>query len=674
MFFVLLACLSVSFITTYACAVHLFPGSHLEALATTVLFWVGLLTLAPLIAGTLGVLQWQAVVIILSILIVILWWVRPRLPVLSPSTRLPHSEPIRLNIYEFLFGLAICGIIQILVIRIAYTSWTTPIPDFDIMCCHFPTLLQFLQHRTLWILEGRFTYYPYGYELYLSWSFLFLRSHSITFGLHILLFGGVLAYSVLLGRHALEGLKPRMAYLAQGLMLILVMLAWVIEHVTARIGKNDLLIGMCTLAAIFYWLRYWTSAEKNPFYLSLMGMAIGIMTGSKFIAILGGVLLGLGHLMMLIRTQNFRRQTLLSHLLWVGVPILIWSAIWYIRVLQYNYTLQDQEFYDWATSNRFIYHMDAPVALNAMVKWGSVAIVIMIGGILMLIPPGDNLLGRFRQAGAGIFFVMLVVKFYSSIDWMGLAVLVPIYTAWGVCTIILMGYWLIPHIVTRSLAVLTLFTLATFMVFPFTPLSAMMPYFIGDNPAFLVVEYRYNVAGFMLLMVVLAILIIRLLDNLSQYPLTLQPFQVSPRVIGGTLLASLILIFIVRLATFKPLTDMPGYLNPDNNYEEPTRIYAWAYQNLHNTSIYVAGLPPYIFYGENLENELYIYPHDSISWQWSDVEALIQQQAIEYAILGAHQRFPIPAGMQQGIAEMRTRYEVVYEDEQGIIFKIREPS
>ncbi|MEM7582934.1 MAG: hypothetical protein AAF560_06105 [Acidobacteriota bacterium] len=664
----------------YRFASRLFPGSALEAFACSFLLLPALLVLPILISGLAGRFEPFTASLLLALLTLALLAVRVS-PVGNTRDTHPRGQPSLASTISSLVVVAgICAAgwpLLTLVLDEARSGTFKDVVSFEI-----PTVLNFLRDQTLWTFDGYFSFYPQNYGLLMAWGIMTTRSFALIAVIQLLVFIGVGAYSCLLLRCLLDRAEAK-ATLLPYLFLILGLLTLSLNRDTvALVGKGDLFIGLCTLAAITYLLRYWQASarESSETLLILGGVAAGLMVGTKlsaaylvaWLAVLHLGLIGLRHG---CRLQPWLR-TSLRHALLIAPPGLILAGPWLLRLTRYQFTRADAQFSEMGLNKTVARLFGVPVLQQTTDTWLGLAGLMMIGAVLFLLPYRKHR-HLLKLAGFSLLFLPLLSLLLSS-EFKRTGLGPGVLGALGFA-VILAGRWLVKPRVDQSTALLALFGLGSLLLFTFIPFSAFMRGKDYDNPLNVFVQYRFIYSVFPILLVAMIAIGYRLWHAMTprwqswSYPL---PAPGRRHVIAGlTFLFCLIAPASWRAATYESLDSLSRF-DGSRQASEPTSVYSWVRSNLEQASILVIDpLPPYGFYGRHLSNRVFQMPHgyqELGKWQGWDLDGMrpfIDQRRIEYLAFPLRfRRQSLPAATEPELAATRDAYRVVFEDSGAVIF------
>lgn len=161
---------------------------------------------------------------------------------------------------------------------------------WDTVTYHLPTLVEMLQKRSLWGLDGAYSSYAFGYELIAGYPAIFFRNHAsfVLANAYALLFLG--AAIVLLSQVLVRAINRSGAWRVNVVVTSLVAIAlWCIlypKQPAEMIGKNDVFVGALTLSILGLLIESGSAEsaaqpKRGRSLLLLAAIAMGLAAGTK---------------------------------------------------------------------------------------------------------------------------------------------------------------------------------------------------------------------------------------------------------------------------------------------------------------------------------------------------------------------------------------------------------
>lgn len=217
---------------------------------------------------------------------------------------------------------------------------------WDTVSYHLPVLIETVQHRSLWGLQGAFSSYALGFEFIAGYPALFFWTHAslVLANAYALLFlqAALVLLSGLLARAVNRCAAGRVNALATALMAVAL---WCVVYPNQpkMIGKNDVFLGAVVLATLGLLIESGSAADpaRSRALLCFAAMSMGLAAATKATALLYAPFFGLFVLASTPREQPDSGATRAGR--WVAralVRVSVFTAvsaaiggIWYIRNL-----------------------------------------------------------------------------------------------------------------------------------------------------------------------------------------------------------------------------------------------------------------------------------------------------------------------------------------------------
>jgi hypothetical protein len=662
-------CLILFGFAAYKLAGHLFDDSMPDRLGLAIILFIASATLAMIVPGFLGMLNpisvFGASCVISGVMIVMRPKPFPRLPS-PPSENL--NKPMRL----LWWGAVIACVLLIIVTIVSYI-WKIHLYEFvnnDIVWTYFPTMMRFLQQQTLWYTLPRMNLLSYNYDLFMSSGMLYTSDLSPLAALHLLAGVGCVVYTLNLLRLVLSPLSIQRQQLASFFVVIFMLVSSSFLEIFFNVGSNDLLVALMTLAAVYYFVRYWDAPDER--YMLLIGLASAVMVGAKWISLgwCGGI--GLVQLVLLWRAKRVNVGLVFRQLVYAGLPFIPFVLPWGIRALTMPTTAGEKLLSQQGWDRRIVNLYDLPTITAAQPLWLPLLGFMIVGIILVAFPSRRWV----RLCGVGVLWIAIGAIFVENFSKL---IMGNFYIMMAVFLFVaLIRRWK-PNLISKNLQTVAILGIIFLVLFAFLPFSIWTENEFFDGTAPTVVGFRYVPSIVPLTFIVI-----------TAFFMSVFPFQPSNtthvpnpklRHAAAILFAMLCVgIPLFRAAVYQPRDTWTQFDNWENQYAEPTPLFSWIRQNLHDTSIYVVNLPTTPFYGAALNNRVWAaeyYESLASGWRLSDVQPFINEQQIAYFAIGfpyngelmIARSVPDSPDIQMDIAQMRRDWRVAFADEQGnIIF------
>jgi len=267
-----------------------------SATLTACLIAAALIYLSWLLPGGLGLLRPWSVTVTLVILSLAARRALGRAPSVAPGP----MRPLRKTLAEAFSGtwsdaallMAFAGLVGLSPLLLLLARMPRALFDpqralpMDVVSCHLPALVEFVQAGSLWTMKGPFSGYSFAYELIAGLPALFFRNHAGLLPAHLFSIAFFLAALVVLTLRLVRASGK--AGVSSAAICLLSCGAWgaLFRNEVAEVGKNDIFQGACVLAALVFALDALASRTENealrPSALSLLSAtALGLAIGTK---------------------------------------------------------------------------------------------------------------------------------------------------------------------------------------------------------------------------------------------------------------------------------------------------------------------------------------------------------------------------------------------------------
>lgn len=652
----------------YRLASRLFPDLIIEQLALTILLWLALQILCLTIVGFVGLLNPLATASLLLLMSLALIWIRPRLSALIPD----GTSQIQLEIGKrevfIILMLILLGIAIINSHLIRIGSEATTGVFVDVIQFEIPITVNFYQAQSIWMFEGRFAYYNYGFHLLYVPAMWMTSNYALMPIIHAIPYIGALLYMVLIGDWIVKKESPTIRLVIGLTILILALLIRENDSVLWRVGKNDQFITMVLLGAIYYWMCYWQdSSHDKATYLIFMGIALGAGLSAKFSILYWMAILGVFHLLMMLRSYRPALKnwllTGISHFLYVGIPVALWSVLWFVRSrLGYAYQAEDLAFFNQGWRNTLISLWNAPLLSASLEQWFPLFLVVIIGFVLSVVlfhhqkfPNPIVLVGLITTI---LILLIVFTSYIYRVLYHG-----PGTIAVSLALIVFISYGWKKTIFPYRVIVLSAWVILSGLLFLITPFSAGTGESNLLDPQIIYVSYRYQPSLMSLFIVLMAVVFVLRIASYFQRKTAKAQYRtislnIRPAWIGTLVLLLLLLTSLIRIASYQPLSTVETETPPDSG------VYAWVTDNLHDTSMLAYNkLFPYLLYGDDLSNRVHFWIAD-FDWSVETVRQYMDEQALAYLIVPQQEEF-------QAFQEI---YTLEFEDDYYMVLSVRRAS
>ena len=244
------------------------------------------------------------------------------------------------NLFNLIFKHKIISIIFILsVLQVAWWAFQTylfPPYAWDALTYHLPKVAHILQSNGIEVFQASWIYintYPFDTELLFLWNVIYLGNDLLVNGTQI-----AFALSAVLAIYGISrkvGVTPQNALYAMTFLFIPIVIQ---QATTCYI--DIVLSSLFIIAANFVLLK-----DKPKINLVIMGLAVGIIIGSRYLLVLPGLIITLILFLLILLGQESEKQgktnrfplfrRFLKDSCLYFIPVLLIGGIWYIR----NYIL-----------------------------------------------------------------------------------------------------------------------------------------------------------------------------------------------------------------------------------------------------------------------------------------------------------------------------------------------
>lgn len=497
--------------------------------------------------------------------------------------------------------------------------------SWDVVSYHLPNVLDYLQSRSLWTIQGPYGHYPGGNELLQLWSFIPLRLDSLLGFTTASLVLGVLLVSTLL-LHTVLADRPAFERGVCTILLWLVCLAVpTFQDLLFDLGRNDITLTFWQLVALWGLVRAAQAPQHPRGWLLLTGISVGMAIGIKPNGLY--YLPGLAALILLpgfpaLDGQQPRLSKLRAILVDLVLPALLLGGFWYLRNLLRLGRLSPPEQLQ-AAANLSI----ARNLLNPALYQPNVPLLFCL---FCLVVTGLTLLLRRSQPGRATLPLGLLAGFNA---------------------IALLALILIP---------------------------SGAGYLAGSSQVFLI-QLRYSAALIPVTMILALALLMQLWEQWQagrpELPALLARFQrlATPNSTSRTIAALMglgALVLALQISTYRPPQGLPGQegiVFPGGG--PASQVYAWVQQHVADQTIYAVGLRPYGLYGFPFRNRV-VYELSSEGWQYDHGLAMLRRFRPQYIVICVD---PFSRTAPQDLARLAQQpqaFPVVYVDPLAIVFRV----
>ncbi|MDX2139776.1 MAG: hypothetical protein SF123_16950 [Chloroflexota bacterium] len=675
MLVLLFVCYGLALAVSYRLASRLAPTSLLHTAALTLTLWIVNLIVPLTYLGLVNALRLEWMVIGG----VVFWGAQGGLAArLRPLPALAFVDnplsvlQVRYLRYAKIF-FAACFVTIVLVI-VTNAIRSGPIEDTDAAWQYVPAAVNMMQTQTLFSYDHILPYLPLAFETLFVWELAFVQGLRFIPFFHLAIWIASLMYSALLVQLLLRNHTRFTRLIATYAVLLLLVVSRLSLTLVVSTGKNDILLLLCTLAAVYYLLRYW----ENPTSLAplvLVGLIGGVQLGAKLTGAIWLGLLTLYHVYMLMRQHLIKPHTLLRDLLAVGIPFVLVFLPWGVRLLISPASAFDP---DAIGSNLTILRQfSSPEFVSATLARLPEVILVLMGSLL--VTAFRNQPRRiFFRTGLAVLAVGLIMQTTDSVSSISLSLFITLVF---VSAIFIFGLSRQTH---NTLVLLFLMLLTSMVLLAFVPYSATIYRFPEPiNYTFQTIMYRFSPGSYYVFVVAIAASITALVARK-------QPAE-APRVFTTAQRThwryAIIPVALALMLVYGHVIDMDRladrYLNFRQRFAAPTAFYDWFDDSIRASTIYAINVPSLLLYGRDFSNRVY-HPlgqysgyFGDMAYRWSEIQQLIETYQWTHIVVS----FSYPEMQQAGlmptpevlaeIALMRRNLEVVYEDEQIILFATR---
>lgn len=418
-----------------------------------------------------------------------------------------------------------------------------PLSSWDVVSYHLPNAVNYLQAESLWPIQGLFSQYPGGHELISLWSLVPFQTDimlGITYASQVLILGLMFAdFSQLMSRQ-----NPFLTTLILlGIYSIgMGIPAWI--DMMFSIGRNDLMLTVVTLAAVWSIYRYFHSqASLKPFWIITLGLLLGMAVSIKPTGIPFAVLTVF---FLILESKSTNRLLILMMI------ILTTGGFWYLRNLIVQGSLVSGEVAKTGLHLSIFYNLINPRFYN----W-NIDFQLYFGSLFI-----------------GLFFCITMI-------------LRPQY-----CQDFL-------------LRLLVYFCLGSWLIMLITPYGAS-PGNLGDEELSFMIQLRYSTVLIPTSLLLMGYGVAQILGRFFQ-PWESCFSHSSFRTVGVTMHGVLALVMGIQLASYEPPLGLPGY-DRIFFWRQPNQpmsdIYRWVHSHLQGKTIYSVGLRAYGLYGFPFSNRV----------------------------------------------------------------------
>jgi hypothetical protein len=415
--------------------------------------------------------------------------------------------------------------------------------SWDVVSYHLPNVVDYLQTHSLWTLTGSYAYYPGGNELLNLWSMGPLRHEG---GLGLTTLTLVLGTALTLGL-ILRSLLPKTDPWLLGFLALVTL--WTcasvppLQAMLFDLGRNDITIMFwqsLVLLLLLEWQRSHLAKAPTQFWSLALGLGSGMLIGIKP----NGVFLVLGLWGLVAFKHPRSRLTTIWPTIW---PAILIGGFWYARNL---------------------------------LTFGRVS------------PPNELAGAMDLSIAANLFNPALYRTINASLIWLIAA------TMLSVVTLLFVRSPRISPQISPQIKLLAAWLLISIVGLGLTPSGA--GYFMGSGKAFLI-QLRYGAA----IVPFTLLLGFGWLDGRfprQTWTTTAKPRSRIPLAIAATLIP---LIATAQLATYQPPKSLPAYEGIFFPFgKQPSALYNWVQENLHDAQIFSVGPRPYGLYGPGWTNRV----------------------------------------------------------------------
>jgi hypothetical protein len=681
---------------------RLFPVSRLEAGAAMTLVFMTVIGLPVMGMGFISQL-YPIPVFLCSILLnaavaLAAWRLRPfpAIP-LAPVGRLSHLERI------ILILLGVCVIVPIALSLLTFipSALTYPVGQIDVSYVYLPNVLNFIQRGTVWDFNAIFSYFPFGYELSLSWSMLFLRNFALLGVLQCIPYIGFVAFALLNLMLVLRDKGGKVRQFTLLVCLILLLNMYTTRALYLEIFKSDILGGLGFLGGIFYLLRFWSvpgaGQRRDERHLILVGLCGGLMLSAKLTNVYFLVVLAAAHVLMLLvgdrTTIPILLRRSLRHAVFAGIPFIVVAGPWLIRTLTRLDLYRSDSATVTANQTRLIDLFAKPAFVSAIPVWLPTGCVFVIGAALLAVATFAGTRSRGVIVAGWVGVGLLLFGYYKLYVTQGFFDYLSLQTGPFYVAVVTLIVLVITALVARRQADWVFIMLGLFGCAA-TVILAIAPYGAGVRPSEppelawrIRLQYRYSPALLPLLIIALCALGARLLPKRLSAPGG--AYLENSRERGAS--ARWLAVFGIVISAFligaqNPAPDrLPDfYENHTSLYTPPanleaTSFFSWINHNVQGEVIYALNIPPGTLYGAGLANRV-LYTSSGYSgtdgqqrYRFDDLVPYIEQERIGYIAISfvwndvIHGALGPTPQVKAELAKLRERYSPIYDDGQYVV-------
>jgi hypothetical protein len=684
----LILCYLLALASAYRVAAKLAPASWLHILGITALLFIGNLVLPAAYAGLAGQLNrvgllvaglalWGAEFVIAARL-------KPLPEPESADTRWPSRFLSRLLA---LLTIAIAMIVLGMVYVIAfYVPIETTVRSGDAGWHYMPNIINVVQAGSLHTFRGLNMYFPLGYEILFSWELVLARTFLLVPLLHALLYLGTILYAQLTLQLLLRDVDKTIRQIASLLLLLIFGVFVTNLRVLGETGKNDALLLMFGMVAIYYLVRYFYSPPDWR-YIAFAGFACGMYMSAKLSGLSWLVGFGVVYLILVMwESRGLKRSGLwLRHILIAGSGFAVALAPWGLRLLlNLGRFSTDSEVASYGMEFTPVRQWNNPAFYGVDAVWIVLLIVSVVsaGALLFL----RSRMPRLLTMGAALALWLATMLQLMSIDFdihYG-----PFLTVIIFAVLTLIYAWRYPGSLPRGFAAAAAFSMAAMLSLSVVPYSAWYFELTWFDRVVININYRYSPAAYTLFVVLAMALLAHVAAQFLNKPisrLTLPAPILQPRLrIAGVSLAVAVIAASGAQLTLGDVFGMyDSYANFSARQDKPSAFFRWFVPRVHDANIYSINVPPLTLYGTGLSNTIYYATegHDGYygdqAYRWEDVETVVDEHDIDYIVVGfSYDEMPqamlrpVPEVLAE-IDRIRRHLQVVYEDEQITMFATR---
>lgn len=673
MLVLLFLCYAMALAGAYRVAIRFAPTAPLHTFALTLLLWIINLIVPLTYLGLVNLLRLEGMVIGGGLFWGVQWWLAgrlrplPAIPVADSATSVRQARYLR---YIQVFFAACFATIVLVVITTAFR--TGPIEDTDAAWQYVPAAINMMQAQTLFSYDHLLPYLPLAFEMLFMWELAFVQGLRYIPFFHLAIWIASLMYTVLLVQFLLRRHTRFTRIVATSGVLLLLLISRLSLTLVVSTGKNDILLLLCTMAAVYYLLRYWDQPDSRA-TLVLVGAIGGLMLGAKVTAAIWLGIFALFHLMFLVRHHLLKPHRLLRDLLAVGFPFVLLFLPWAVRLLLSPVSSFDS---DAVSSDLTILRQWAsPEFVSATLARLPELLLVLVGTLLVITfknQPKENVF----RAGIVLLATGLVIQAIDPAFSVSLSLFITLFIVSGVF------FAGLRKRLNGILVVLLLMVIISMALLAFVPYSATVYRFPEPvNYTFQTIMYRFSPGSYFLFVTVVLVAIATLSAREQPEVATGRVVTAFKSFRWGYAVLPLILTLIFAYGQGMNQNRIADrYLNFRQRFVTPTMFFDWFNTNVHNSAIYAINVPSLVLYGSDFSNRVYhaTAGHSGyfgdMAYRWRDVQRLIEIHQWTHIVVS----FSYPEMQQAGllptpevlaeIEEMRRHLAVVYEDEQITMF------